>query len=43
MWGTLQVIHEGTTEVKRVGMNILTHEYELFIMKPEENMYDMHK
>lgn len=41
--GTLQVTHEGTTEIKSVGMNILTHEYELLIMKPEENVYDMHK
>ena len=30
MWDTLQVTHEGTTDVKRSRINILTHEYELF-------------
>lgn len=43
MWDTLQVMHEGTLEVKRVKMNTLTHEYDLFIMKHEENIQDMQK
>ena len=29
MWDTLQVTHEGTTDVKRSRINTLTHEYEL--------------
>ena len=32
MWDTLQVTHEGTTDVKRSRINTLTHEYELFRM-----------
>ena len=32
MWDTLQVTHEGTTNVKRSKINTLTHEYELFRM-----------
>ena len=32
MWDTLQVTHEGTTNIKRSRINTLTHEYELFIM-----------
>lgn len=43
MWDTLQVTHEGTTEVKRLRFNTLTHEYELFIVKPGENIYNMQK
>ncbi|KAF1897892.1 hypothetical protein Lal_00032654 [Lupinus albus] len=30
MWNTLQVTHEGTSDVKRARLNALTHEYELF-------------
>ena len=33
MWDTLQVIHEGTTDVKRSRINTLTHEYEHFMQK----------
>ena len=43
MWDTLLLTHEGTTEVKRAQMNTLTHEYELFRMKPGENIQDMQK
>lgn len=43
MFYTLPITNEGTTEVKRKKTNILAHEYELFIMKPEENIYDMDK
>lgn len=38
MWDILQVTHECTTEVKRERLGTLTHEYELFIMQPEENI-----
>ena len=43
MWDTLQVTHEGTTEVKRARMNTLTHEYELFRMKSGESINEMQK
>lgn len=36
-------MHERTLEVKRVKMNTLIHEYDLFIMKHEENIQDMQK
>ncbi|KAF1888979.1 hypothetical protein Lal_00039578 [Lupinus albus] len=38
MWDTLQVTHEGTSEI-----NALTHEYELFRMFPHESISDMQK
>lgn len=37
MWGILQITHEITTKVKRERLSPLTHEYELFEMKPEES------
>ncbi|KAF1893034.1 hypothetical protein Lal_00024154 [Lupinus albus] len=43
MWETLQVTHEGTSEVKRARLNALTHEYELFRMFPNESIGDMQK
>jgi len=43
MWDTLQVTHEGTTDVKRSRINTLTHEYELFIMNQNETIQDMKK
>lgn len=43
MGDTLQVTHEGTTNVKRARINTFTHEYELVRMKPEENILDMKK
>jgi len=43
MWDTLQVTHEGTTNVKRSRINTLTHEYELFRMNPNETIQDMQK
>lgn len=42
-WGTLQVTHGGTTEVKRARMNTSTNEFKLFIMKPGEKIQDMEK
>jgi len=33
MWDTLQVTHEGTKDVKRSRINILTHKYEFFRIK----------
>ena len=43
MWDTLQVTHEGTTDVKRSRINTLTHEYELFRMNANERIQDMQK
>ena len=43
MWDTLQVTHEGTTDVKRSRINTLTHECELFRMNPNETIQDMQK
>ena len=41
MWDTLQVTHEGTTDVKRSRINTLTPEYELFRMNQNETIQDM--
>jgi len=41
MWDTLQVTHEGTTDVKRSRINSLTHEYELSRMNQNETIHDM--
>ncbi|KAH1192833.1 hypothetical protein GmHk_19G053978 [Glycine max] len=43
MWDTLQVTHEGTTDVKRSRINTLTLEYELFRMNQNETIQDMQK
>ena len=41
MWDTLQITHEGTSEVRDSRLNSLTHEYELFHMFPNESINDM--
>jgi hypothetical protein len=43
MWETLQVTHEGTTEVKRARLNTLLREYELFSMRPNESIDEVQK
>ena len=43
MWDTLQVTHEGATDVKRSRINTLTHEYEQFRMNQNETIQDMQK
>lgn len=43
MWDTLLVIHNGTTKIKREIINTLIHEYELFIIKTDKNIYEMKK
>ena len=43
MWDTLQVTYEGTTDVKRSRINILTHEYELFKMLQYDPIQDITK
>ena len=43
MWDTLEVTHEGTSEVRNARLNSLTHEYELFHMFPNESIDDLQK
>jgi len=43
IWDTLQLTHEGTTDVKRSRINTRTHEYELFRMITNENIQSMQK
>jgi len=38
MWDVLEVTHEGTNEVKRVGKHVLIQEYELFKMQKGESI-----
>lgn len=43
MWDTLDVIHKGTSEVKRYWTNTLTEEYELFPVKNGETIAECKK
>ncbi|XP_070050424.1 uncharacterized protein [Nicotiana tomentosiformis] len=42
IWEALQTAHEGTTQVKQSKIDMLTTEYELFKMKEDESIHDMH-
>ncbi|XP_075095481.1 uncharacterized protein LOC142173739 [Nicotiana tabacum] len=42
IWEALQTAHEGTTQVKQSKINTLTTECELFRMKDDESIQDMH-
>ncbi|XP_070004743.1 uncharacterized protein [Nicotiana sylvestris] len=42
IWEALQIAHEGTTQVKQSKIDMLTIEYELFRMKEDESIQDMH-
>nr|XP_018629411.1 uncharacterized protein LOC108946727 [Nicotiana tomentosiformis] len=42
IWEALQTAHEGTTQVKQSKIDMLTTEYELFRMKDDEFIQDMH-
>ncbi|XP_070005282.1 uncharacterized protein [Nicotiana sylvestris] len=42
IWEALQTAHEGTTQVKQSKINMITTEYELFRMKDDESIQDMH-
>ncbi|XP_070036328.1 uncharacterized protein [Nicotiana tomentosiformis] len=42
IWEALQIAHEGTTQVKQSKIDMLTTEYELFRMKDDESIQDMH-
>jgi hypothetical protein len=37
-WRTLQITHEGTTQVKKTKINLLMQQYEMFRMTEEENI-----
>ncbi|XP_070007669.1 uncharacterized protein [Nicotiana sylvestris] len=42
IWEALQTAHEGTTQVKQSKIDMLTTEYDLFRMKDDESIQDMH-
>ncbi|XP_070018029.1 uncharacterized protein [Nicotiana sylvestris] len=42
IWEALQTAHEGTTQVKQSKIYMLTTEYELFRIKGDESIQDMH-
>ncbi|XP_070008496.1 intracellular protein transport protein USO1-like [Nicotiana sylvestris] len=42
IWKALQTAHEGTTQVKQSKIDMLTTAYELFRMKDDESIQDMH-
>ncbi|XP_070020901.1 uncharacterized protein [Nicotiana sylvestris] len=42
IWESLQTAHEGTTQVKQSKIDMFTTEYELFRMKDDESIQDMH-
>jgi hypothetical protein len=41
IWDKLEVTYEGTNQVKESKMSMLVHEYELFVMKKDENISQM--
>ncbi|XP_075085059.1 uncharacterized protein LOC142168296 [Nicotiana tabacum] len=42
IWEALQLAHEGTTQVKKSKIDMLTTKYELCRMKDDESIQDMH-
>ena len=42
IWRTLQVTHEGTNKVKQIKISMLTNQFQLFQMKPNESISDMY-
>ncbi|XP_075076316.1 uncharacterized protein LOC142162977 [Nicotiana tabacum] len=42
IWEALQIAPEGKTQVKQSKIDMLTTEYELFKMKDDESIQDMH-
>ncbi|XP_070003022.1 uncharacterized protein [Nicotiana sylvestris] len=42
IWEALQIVHEGTTQVKQSKIDMLTTEYELFKIRDDESIQDMH-
>ena len=42
IWKTLQVTHEGTSKVKQTKISILTNQFQLFKMNPNESISDIY-
>ncbi|XP_075077319.1 uncharacterized protein LOC142164053 [Nicotiana tabacum] len=42
IWEAIQIALEGTTQVKQSKIDMLTTKYELFRMKDDESIQDMH-
>ncbi|XP_059295647.1 uncharacterized protein LOC132048982 [Lycium ferocissimum] len=42
IWESLQTTHEGTTQVKNSKIDMLKIEYEMFKMKENESIHEMH-
>ncbi|XP_075086202.1 uncharacterized protein LOC142168925 [Nicotiana tabacum] len=42
IWEALQTAHKGTTQVKQSKIDMLTTKYELFKMKEDDSIQDMH-
>ena len=42
IWNLLEITHEGTNQVKEDKKSMLTHQYEIFKMKPNETITEMH-
>lgn len=43
IWDTLEITHERNVEMKRLKLNTLSQEYEIFRMKFEESILDLQK
>ena len=41
MWRSLEVFHEGTSQVKKAKIDFLVRRYELFKMRPDESVSEM--
>ncbi|MFW5439018.1 hypothetical protein, partial [Paenibacillus apiarius] len=41
IWNTLEITHEGTSQVKQAKLEMLVSRYENFMMKDGETIYDM--
>ena len=41
IWRLIEITHEGTNQVKKSKINILVHNYELFVMKENETIVEM--
>ena len=41
IWDRLQVLHEGTDQVKETKISMLVHQYEMFKMLEHENIDEM--
>lgn len=42
IWDKLAIVHEGTNQVKESKINMLTRDYEMFCVQPNESITDMY-